>query len=221
MIYFFKKYWKYIVSVFSVCMILLFTYIYYDNNNISVKSDTKLSKIEKVKEEKTNDSVFVDIKGAIVTPGVYQMDETSRIIDVINLAGGLLDNANTSNINLSKKVQDEMYIIVYTNDEINSYVNKNEKTSCISTECICPNKENDACITKEEEKNNSEMSDKVSINTATKEELMTLSGIGEVKAENIIKYRNDNGKFNSIEDIKNVSGISDSTFEKIKDNIIL
>ena len=94
---------------------------------------------------------------------------------------------------------------------------------------MCMYDYNDACISKESSNKSNSKTDnttkstnsKVSINTASKEELMSLSGIGESKAEKIITYRNDNGKFNSIEDLKKVSGIGDSIFEKIKDKIIL
>lgn len=153
------------------------------------------------------------------------------MIDAINLAGGLAENADTININLSKKLTDEMYIVIYTKEEIYNYKKNNEESKevkCASFECICPDVNNNACITnnsnneqKEDKNENQAINGKVSINTATKEELMTLTGIGEAKADAIISYRNENGLFENIEDIKNVSGIGDSIFEKIKDNITL
>ena len=123
-----------------------------------------------------------------------------------------------------------MYIVVYTKNEIYNYKKQNSNDSsikCASNECICPDSNNDACIenkdTKTENKKDSstQISDKISINNATKEELMSLTGIGESKADKIISYRQENGLFKEIEDIKNVTGIGDSIFDKIKDNITL
>ena len=123
-----------------------------------------------------------------------------------------------------------MYIVVYSKEEIYNYKknteNTNEEIKCASIECICPDIKNDACIGAQNNDNNTNVTkdaqvskEKISINKASKEELMNLSGIGEAKADAIISYRNENGDFKSIEDIKNVSGIGDAVFEKIKDNI--
>lgn len=166
-------------------------------------------KSEEEKEESSNKKkVVVDIKGMIVSPGVYEVDSTSRVNDVINIAGGLLEGADTSMINLAKIVEDEMIIIIYSREEI---LDKYKDEVCV---CDCPEITNDACID-----TNNEINKKVNINTASKEELMTIPGIGESKAEEIIKYRDEHGNFSSIEDINNVSGIGESLFEKIKDYI--
>ena len=127
-----------------------------------------------------------------------------------------------------------MYIIIYTKDEIYNYKQNNEGVNdikCASMECVCPDVSNDACINSASTGNSSPSSEdgnkvidddsKVSINSATKEELMKLEGIGEVKAEAIIKYRQENGSFKSVEELKNVSGIGDAVYDKIKDNIIV
>ena len=127
MIYLIKKYLKYIITFF-VC-IIAFTFIYAytkDKKEVNTNSVKKLSitKAEKIKESKTDDkekTVFVDVKGAVNTPGVYELNDGKRIIDAINTAGGLADNANTININLSKKLTDEMYIVIYTKNEIANY----------------------------------------------------------------------------------------------------
>ncbi len=229
--YFLRKNWKYIIVLSVGILSFIGVYIYNynnDNKSITTKSNNKVlvSKKEESNKEEKKGTVFVDVKGAVNAPGVYEIEEEKRIIDAINLAGGLSDNANTVNINLSKKVADEMYIIVYTKNEIYNYNKKNGSTNnitCASNECVCPDANNDACIKKSSSKSNNEVivSGKVSINTATKEELMTLSGVGESKANAIISYRQDNGNFNTLEDIKNVSGIGDALYEKIKDNISL
>lgn len=230
MIYFIKKYWKYLSCIFIFLLMIAFSCFYYlKDNKVSTPSVNKLS-LTKEQNEKTS-TVFVDVKGAVNAPGVYELDDGRRVIDAINLAGGLAENADTININLSKKLTDEMYIVIYTKEEIYNYKKNNEESKevkCASFECVCPDTKNNACITnnsnnnqKEDESENQTINDKVSINTATKEELMTLTGIGEAKADAIISYRNENGLFENIEDIKNVSGIGDSIFEKIKDNITL
>ena len=194
------------------------------NSNL-IKEDNKKDNKSSIGEDK---KIIVDIKGQVITPGVYELEENSRVIDVINLAGGLTENANTSLINLSKKIEDGMVIIIYSNEEVaNSNVKEVETVfKIIEKECNCPNIKNDSCINteldneveKENINNNEETNKLVNINTASKEELMTLTSIGESKAEAIIKYRNET-KFGTIEDIKNVSGIGDALFEKIKENI--
>lgn len=176
---------------------------------------------EKNKAKTTNTKIMVDIKGEVVNPGIYTLDDNQRVIDVINMAGGITKNADTSVLNLSKKLKDEMVIIVYSYYEVKNFSYVKEVEKKVQTECSkgINDVENDACI--EDDSSSEEESSIISINTATKEELMTLTGIGEKKAEDIIKYREENGEFTSIEDIKNVNGIGDSLFEKIKDYITL
>lgn len=142
--------------------------------------------------------------------------KNSVVIDVIGLAGGLKSNANTKYINLSYEVNNHDVINIYTNSEV--------KNNSIKMECSCPSLDISSCdnssiVTNNSTNNNgSNVSGKVNINSASKEELMSISGIGESKALAIIEYRN-NTKFNSIEDIKNVSGIGDSLYNTIKDSI--
>ena len=251
----FKSYWY--VPVILVCFVLMyFVYNMSSNDEIGVVSEYEEKEVvvevkekEDVVEVEENISYFVDIKGEVKKPGVYKIDSDKRIIDVINEAGGLTKNADTSLINLSKKVFDEMNIKIYSKTEV-----KNAKDSIkkepevieiikeIEKECVCPvvdnvcdnkndaviNEENVTDINKEElienkkdESSNNKKDEEnklVNLNTATKEELMSISGIGESKANSIIEYRNKN-KFNKIEDILNVSGIGESVFEKIKQYI--
>lgn len=240
MINFIRRYIRYIIFVFSIVIVSVLGIIFYDNDNkSSIVSEKKLSSNENIKKEETKKedkskekTVYVDVKGAVNSPGVYELNSDKRVIDAINLAGGLQGEADTININLSLKVKDEMYIMVYTKTEIYNYKKNNETSSitCASVECICPDKDNDACIKKDNENtkksktaedNKTKSNNKVSLNNASKEELMTLNGIGESKANAIINYRNENGKFSNIEDIKNVSGIGEALFNKIKDNLTL
>ena len=161
----------------------------------------------------------MDIKGEIINPGIYSLEANSRVIDVINLAGGLTQNANTTVINLSKKITDEMVIIIYSNEQVANFSKTKEMEENIQEKCQGDTIKNDACIEiSDEQEQTSQM---ISLNTASKEELMQLPGIGEAKALDIIKYREENGLFKNIEDIKNVSGIGDSLFAKIKDFITI
>ena len=202
------------------CVLIGDIYILYKNNQSKNEEVVDIFREEKVeepkeeieKQENTKQKVFVDIKGMVANPGVYEVDKESRVNDVIEIAGGLIEGADTSLINLAKIVSDEMTIIIYSNEEI---LEKYKEEICV---CDCPLITNDACIENninESNKNNQ----KININTATKEELMTITGIGESKAESIIEYRNQKGNFKTIEEIKNVSGIGDTLFEEIKNNI--
>jgi competence protein ComEA len=174
---------------------------------------------QKTEEIESKEYYSFEIKGAVNNPGVYTLEKGKRIIDAINIAGGLKENANTSVNNLSKKIKDEMVIIVYTYDEVVNFSNVKEEAEQVNKECIHYNTEikNDSCI--EEDIIASEVDAKVSINTADIQLLMTIPGIGESKARSIIEYRESNGLFKDIIDIKNVSGIGEALFEKIKDYI--
>lgn len=176
------------------------------------KENTSSLVVLTTKQSTTNlKEFYVDVKGSVKKPGVYKFRENDRVIDAIETAGGLKKNANTNNINLSKKLESEMVIYVYNEKE-----NDSNNMSC-SNICNIEVIEVNNCI----ENNNitSKNEDLININTASLEELQTLSGIGESKAKNIIEYRSTNGQFKSIEELKNISGIGDSLFEKIKDNI--
>ena len=179
---------------------------------VSKKEDTK-------KEISSNETFKVDIKGEIINPGIYSLSSASRVIDVIEKAGGLTPNANTTVINLSKKIIDEMVIIIYSNEQVQNFAKTKEVEQQVQQYCIQPDNnalKNDACITE-----STNTSSKVSINNATLEQLQTLPGIGASKAQDIINYRTEHGQFQSIEDLKNISGIGDSIFAKIKDYITL
>lgn len=212
-----KKYLFNIIIIILFCLLSYF--VIYRLNNINKKIDNKVVLNKQEKEENKNDSVeyvIVDIKGEVTTPGVYELIKGSRVIDVINEAQGLTSNANTRYINLSKILEDGDAIVIYSNDEIEN-ASKEEKIE-VTTPCICEDV-NSACIENNTNKENNQTSEKININTATQEELTSLSGIGESKAKSIIKYREENGNFKSIEDIMKVSGISENLFAKIKENI--
>jgi len=191
-----------IIIIELVNLFLIFYNIFYKREDTTIiESDLLVEEKEEVTTENKEAKVYVDIKGYVTNPGVYEVDSNSLVNDCITLAGGLLSNADTSNINLSMQVSNEMVI----------YIPKKGETTTIN---------NDASISKSNTSSSSTSKSKViNINTATKEELTTLSGIGNSKAQNILDYRNKNGNFKTIEDIKKVSGIGDSIYAKIKDYI--
>ncbi|MFU0791405.1 ComEA family DNA-binding protein [Virgibacillus proomii] len=142
-------------------------------------------------EASTNTSVFIDIKGEVKQPGVYEMKAQDRVIDAIKTAGGFTANADQSHVNLAQKLQDEMVIEVIANNEDSSI----STTSGAAT------------------------TEKININQATAEEIEELNGIGPSKAAAIIQYREENGMFKQMEDLLNVSGIGEKTLEAIQDDI--
>ena len=183
----------------------------YNDEIVDIFKEDDISKEDLPKTENNEVSkVIVDIKGMVNSPGVYEVENGKRVNDVINMAGGLTEEADTSNINLAKIVTDEMTIIIYTKEEV---LEKYKKEVCI---CDCPYIENNSCI---EETSSERTSSLININIASKEELMNLSGLGETKAKSIIEYREKNGNFKNIESIKEVPGIGEAIFEKIKDYI--
>ena len=139
----------------------------------------------------------VHISGEINQEGVYTIDEGDRLDDLIKQAGGLTNEADVKSINLAMKLEDQMKIYIPNKSEVSA----EETTTQI--------------VTSPQQTNSS---NKININQASKEELMTLPNVGEKRAEAIIEYRNVN-KFESIEDIKNVTGIGNKFFEAMKDLI--
>lgn len=233
-----KKIFIFIVCIMlilgiGVCVCVINDDIKKTNNDISFN----IEKIEEVytenemiviEEVEVIEFITVDIKGRVKKPGIYRIDKSldRRISDVITMAGGLMNDADTSVTNLAKKLFDEMVIIIYSKADVKEFsevlkkqetINnacQNECDSCITNDNLPPVK-NDSSIN---ETNNEESKKLININTANKEELMTLTGIGESKALAIIEYRKET-PFEKIEDIMNITGIKESAFEKIKDYI--
>ncbi len=187
-------------------------YKFKDNSKEDIVVEKKLVK----KKADIKDKIQVDIKGQINYPGIYKVDSNLRVMDVIKLAGDLTENADTSVINLSKKVTDEMVIIIYSKDEVLEFKKTKEIEKQVEERCIQKDENslvNDACI------NSSVSNGKVNINTSSIDELKNLTGIGDKKAKDIISYREKNGNFNTIEDIMKVSGIGEANFAQIKEDI--
>lgn len=145
----------------------------------------------------TSTTVLVDVKGAVKQPGVYPLTTDERIIDALTLAGGLTDTADTKLINYAQKLQDEMIIYIPEVGEDPPQL-ASQPTSVATT---------------------STQTTTINLNTADEAQLMTIPGIGPAKATSIIAYRQEQGQFTTIEDIKKISGIGDKTFEKLKDYI--
>lgn len=215
-----------IISIIGGAFYLVYIDKEEENNLIGeITEELEAPKIEEKEEPEKEEekkviipSWRVDMKGCIKNPGVYQVNENTRIYEVIEMAGGLTKDATTTNINLSKKVSDEMVIYIYSNEEWKNKCNckiENDYQSEISKEVL----ERDSIIEKEEKKETSEK--KISLNQATKEELMMLDGIGSQKADSIIEYRTKNNGFQSIEELKKISGIGEALYEKIKENLTL
>ena len=152
---------------------------------------------EKTEVSTTQETViFVDIKGAVKNPGVYQMKVGDRVKDALEAAGGLTEEADSQKVNLAKRLEDQMVIVVPKVGE------EAEEIPAGAT-------------SKEEAKEG-----KVNINTATVEELKTLKGVGEKKAEAIIEYRKKNGSFQTKEDLMKVRGIGKKLFESFQERIV-
>lgn len=198
---FFRQNVKSIILAFVCSLVLITGGLFYFNqnktedysgvsfSNISNETSNKDEKAENRHDEK----IFVDVKGAVKHPGVFETTKDKRVKDLIEEAGGLLDDADTSTLNLSQKVKDQMVIYVLKHGEKPKQISDGGSSSSNA--------------------------DVININTANKEQLMKISGVGKTKAEAIISYRDKNGDFKKKEDITKVKGIGKATFEKIKDKI--
>ena len=152
---------------------------------------------EKTEESTTLEAViFVDIKGEVKKPGVYQMKVGDRVKDAIDAAGGLTAEADSQKVNLAQRVEDQMVIVVPKVGEEAEAIPAGATSKEVSKE------------------------GKVNINTATVEELKTLKGVGEKKAEAIIEYRKKNGSFKTKEDLMKVRGIGKKLFESFEERIV-
>lgn len=219
-----KKHSTIFITLLIIIVIGILSLIAYFNNDLNNTNEVvsiSLSDETTTTEEVVESEFFVDIKGAVKNPGVYKVNSNNIVNDVIKMAGGTKSNAYTNNINLSQKVFSEMVIYIFTKNEITTTVsNVITDTKCTTNIIkIEPTTSTTTTITNKTELIETTTVNKlININTASKEELMTLTGIGSSKADAIIIYRTDN-LFKVIEDIMNVSGIGESAFDKIKDFI--
>ena len=168
------------------------------NNNVKSSSSKNNKQVSTSIKDK---NIVVEIKGEVIKPDVYTLSENAIIKDLIEAAGGLTENADLSNINRAKKLQNHELVYILSKNNMtkegkntNSELNTNNTSQGISNTIV-------------------------NINTATIEQLKTLNGVGDSKAKSIIEYREQNGGFKSKEDIKNVTGIGEKMFERIKEQI--
>jgi competence protein ComEA len=199
---------KKICIILSLCVIFAYfileriktvdeeIYIVSQNEEININDESNIDdeeiSIESFEEIKNTITIF--ISGEVISPGVINIESDKRLIDAVNEVEGLTEDADLNKINLAMKLEDgQHYIIPKIGEET-----LNEENLIVE-----------------------DSSQKININTATISQLDTLPGIGEATANKIVKYREENKKFNSIEEIKNVNGIGDKKFEEIKDLICI
>lgn len=197
-----KSQYKYILFALAVVICGIF-WFYGRQSDENQKEETGIFATQEVGEKEegsdpAGQKVYIHIVGAVKRPGVYIFDENPRVIEVVERAGGFKKGAVRSGINQAEIVEDGAQIV------ISSSKDKKEDTGGGRTQ---------------EKDGEQGVSDLLDINHATKEELMTLTGIGESKAASIISYRETNGKFKKTEDIMNITGIKSGVYEKIKDHI--
>ena len=165
----------------------------------TVSKDSASEKEEKSQKSEAEevvekDLITVDVKGAVKSPGIYDLPVGSRINDAVQKAGGLTDNADSKSINLAQKISDEALVYVPTKEEATSQ-----------------EAHSNASNTKENKK--------VNLNKASLEELKQVKGLGAKRAQDIIDHRESNGKFKSVDELKKVSGIGAKTIEKLKEYV--
>lgn len=200
---------KSLVSIGSICCIVVigcisWTVLSKEEDSEQEVLETRTSEITETSDKDTsiNSTMYVDVKGAVKQPGMYEVTSDMRVLNVIDMAGGFLEEADANQINYAEKLDDQMVIYV---------PKKGEKVDDVAI----------ADKGKQTTKNDQTDTAQVNINNATKEELMTLNGVGEKKAEKIIEYREENGSFKTTEDIKNVSGFGEKTYESLKESITI
>lgn len=192
-------------GVFMVILITLLVGIYLMVNkepqvDTTMWEETSLTTTTEVATDATKERaetmIYVDIKGAVKVPGIYQLKNQQRIWDALALAGGVSEEADTTQVNYAQKVKDQMII----------YVPKKGESVAQSLETL---QESAPAQQNQEEK--------INLNTATEAELQTISGIGAKKAQEIIRFRDEQGPFKTVEELKNVPGIGEKTVERLKD----
>lgn len=209
----------FIIAISDIIMVLTFNSI---NKEGNIKSNESVLLEPQDKSSNQMKTIKVDIKGYVKKPNVYEITEGSNVLDLINIAGGLKKGATTENINLSKKLKDEMVVIISKKseykkilDENTNIIKENNDVLISTNNVIGVNEQNINDIG-----SNNVTNSLININNASLDVLLTLPGIGESKAKAIIEYR-EKEIFKTIEEIKNIPGIGDSIFEKIKDKIIV
>ena len=207
---------KIILVILLIIALITYYYLYTKNNTEEINNENlEITNNETQEESKEEEKIVVHITGAVNKEGIVELQEGARIADAIEKAGGTKENADIKNINLATILEDGMKVHIPTIEETranneNIESSENFANSQVTTTTQIPTTSS-----------NTKKQGKININTATEEELDTLPGIGPSTAAKIIDYRKENGKFKSIEEIKEVSGIGDAKYEKIKDLITI
>ncbi|KLL29342.1 competence protein CelA [Streptococcus agalactiae] len=180
---------------------------HYKDDDLNINLEKKVSTITEKKvpmishvKDKVSNQVTVDVKGAVNHPGVYSLPSQSRVTDAIKRAGGLSNLADSKSVNLAQKLQDETVVYV---------AQKGEKITVVEEE-----KENNIAT-----QGNSK--GKINLNKADLSSLQTISGVGAKRAQDILDYRDSQGGFKTIDDLKNVSGIGEKTLEKLCQDVTI
>lgn len=220
---------KVIIGIISIIIIIFVCVYFYTRSNMKneyneienydiLLNETNDETADSTNEESDVDEdtkIIVHVTGAVKSAGIVEIKEGSRIADAIEAAGGFADNADISQINLAYQLEDGQKIYIPSiNDE---KTDGSEKV--LQKEYVTDEPGDEVIVEDEETSVKSKESAKININTADQTELEEIPGVGESTALKIIEYRKTNGKFKSIEDIKNVSGIGDSKFENMKEKI--
>ena len=169
------------------------------STTFSASTTASFSKEKAASSQVASGRIFVDIKGAVKNEGVYELSSGSRVTDLVKKAGGFTDDADKKSVNLAEKLADEAVVYVAKIGE--------EVTPASTPSQAKPTTASGG---------QGDSSAQINLNTATTEELQTISGIGAKRAQDIIDYRDANGGFSSVDDLKNVSGIGEKTLEKLK-----
>lgn len=206
------------IIISCLLFIALFLYLFLSKEQeerIIVEKEEVKEEIKKEDTVQEDEYIYIDIKGQVKNNGVYKILSGARVIDAIKVAGGLLPDADTSLINLSMKLKDEMAIVIFSKQEVENFYKTKEEFNTKVFEC---EKVNDTCVHEIEDSNNQEL---LNVNKASINDFMSLPGLGESKANSIIEYRNSHGSFKNIEELKEVKGIGESIFEKIKEYLTI
>lgn len=200
-----------VIAIAGIVVIGIMYFIYNKNQakeDINIENEILVNNVITNENNTNDDIVIIHITGSVKNPGIVKLKEGSRIEDAIESAGGLTENADITKVNLAYVVEDGTKIKIPSASEED-----------IGDEDIIDSKSGDNIIIEENAVPSNNSTQTININKATEKEFETLPGIGPSLASKIIEYRNQNGKFESIEDIKNVNGIGDNKYEKIKDLI--
>ena len=221
---------KIIAIILIILVIIGYYYLYLKNSTEEISNqdlevnNTQESNQTNETEKETKETIVVHVSGAVNSEGIVELEAGSRIANAIEKAGGVKENADMTDINLAYPSEDGMKIYIPTKEETEA--NKNIENTLIesyvtSSSSGVSSKEDTNSTQGSSKSTTSTSNAKININTASQEELDTLPGIGPSIASKIIDYREENGKFNSIEEIKEVSGIGDAKYDKIKDSITI